>query len=828
MSEIARSFCGLSVAMLAVGLSASSALSAASAMDTFRPRAIRPEGHLKTFLERQHSGTTGNRQALGYPFDGCMWGGVITNVYFEEDLPYSRRIAAPRDEIWWPYEQAAYMLDGMMRLSQLIDAPELKSEFKRNLDFCIDHQAADGDLFRIYSASGSQWPMAVFFRAALAYIDETGDERAKAAFIRHYAGKRDATHKLDDRDVLNIEGMLKVAEWTGDRSYAAAAEEWFRRHAYYAKFANESRVHSHGVTFAEMLKLPALLYKATGKEEWMALAIKAMHDVFAANESPNGQVSCNEYLSGRDPWEGSETCVIADMLCSLGHFVEIFGDCEAADHMERIAYNALPGAMTKDFTAHQYISLPNQAVTTPFSHGSHFFYGEPDWNRYRVCHFAQCCSGNINRAMPLFVQRMWLKRVDGSPVAMLHGPSSVSGRFTGKRYRITCETDYPFGDRLVCRFEMGGGGRARGTRAPAEIDMPFSFRVPSWARSVSTRRNGEAVGLRVPCDRDGRACRPATACIASIAGPWCNGDVLEVIFGQPVTLENDRHWHWLRRGALTFAHPVKTQCIREKPGAKFSDLSFEDPAPFNFAFDLDEIAKTNLAAKTVVSPYPFEQPNLVVRVPMCEIAEWQTLAEQRFTPQVPLFTHPTGRRAIVDFVPYATTLTRITAFPDTVKRTPTPVVRAYASPECYDYDPKKPLSEQMAEPENWTDEEFCDKGVPVQRSPDLWSDLEAQYCMNKGKFAYVLLRFWSDRAGRVTCALGASRCVQAFYRGKEVYSNGPIVEGRMVAPFWFEADAKRGYNFLKVKVATNGKENVFGQDQYRREWGVKLEVFRVD
>ena len=109
--------------MLAVGLSASSSLSAASAMDTFRPRAIRPEGHLKTFLERQHSGTTGNRQALGYPFDGCMWGGVITNVYFEEDLPYSRRIAAPRDEIWWPYEQAAYMLDGMMRLSQLIDAP---------------------------------------------------------------------------------------------------------------------------------------------------------------------------------------------------------------------------------------------------------------------------------------------------------------------------------------------------------------------------------------------------------------------------------------------------------------------------------------------------------------------------------------------------------------------------------------------------------------------------------------------------------------------------------------------------------------------------------
>ena len=97
------------------------------------------------------------------------------------------------------------------------------------------------------------------------------------------------------------------------------------------------------------------------------------------------------------------------------------------------------------------------------------------------------------------------------------------------------------------------------------------------------------------------------------------------------------------------------------------------------------------------------------------------------------------------------------------------MVRAYASPECYDYDPKKPLPEQIAEPESWTDEEFCDKGVPIQRSPDLWSDLEAQYLANKGKFAYVLLRFWSDRAGRVTCALGASRCVQELFGSSNAY-----------------------------------------------------------
>jgi len=767
--------------------------------------AIAPRGHLAEFLNRQVSGTTGCHAEIGYPFDGCMWAGSISNVYFEEDLPYSRKVAAPRDEIWWPYEQSAYMLDGMVRLSQLVDAPQLKDEFRRNLEFCLANQAADGDLFSVYSRSSSQWPMVVFFRAALAYCEETGDERVKRAFIRHYASKRRAPRNVDDRDVLNVEGMLKVAAWTGDRSYVDAAEHWFRRHIYFGKFSHTRRVHSHGVTFAEMMKIPALLAVATGKEEWKSLARKAMRDVFAANETPNGQVSCCEYLSGRDPWEGNETCVSADMMCALGCFLEAFADCEAADHMERIAYNALPGAVTKDFTRHQYISLPNQVVATPFSHGGHFFYGEPDWNRFRACHFAQCCSGNINRAMPLFAERLWMRRkTDGALVSMLHAPSSVSFEKDGRKFVVSCETDYPFGDRLLYRFHCEG-----------TLDTPFLVRIPGWCEPPHFYKCGGKV-----------APVAATGNLAEIAGPWKEGDTLEVVLEQKVELESDRHWHWLRRGALTLAYPVKTRLVEEKPGERFSDLSFEDPAPFNFAFDLDEIAKTELKAEFRPSPYPFEQPNLIVTVPMREIREWQGLSEERFTPPVPLFTHPTGRKVMLDFVPYATTLTRITAFPDTVKRTPLPVVRTYASPMCYDYDPRKPLAEQTAEPESWTDETFCDKGVVLQRSPDLWSDLEAQYLANKGKFAYVLIRFWSDRAGRVTCALGASRCVQAFFEGKEVYSNGPIVEGRMVAPFWFDVEAKKGYNFLKVKVATNGKEKVFGQDQFRREWGVKLEVFR--
>ena len=770
------------------------------------PGAVKPAGHLEEFLKRQVTGTTGSRGRLGYPFSGCMWGGSIPDVHVIDCVPFGGDVVAPRDDIWWPYEQSAYFLDGMVRLSQLVSAPKLRDDFRSCLDWCLDHQAEDGDLFRAYSTSSSQWPVVVFFRAALAYAEETGDERVKAAFVRHYACKRKSRKHLFDRDVLNIEGMLKVAEWTGDRSYVAEAEEWFGNHHYGRLFSTTDRVHSHGVTFAEMLKIPALLYRATGRGKWRTMACKAMRDAFEKNEMPNGQISCNEYLSGRDPWQANETCVAADLMCALGCFLEMDANCEAADHMERIAYNALPGAITKDFRRHQYFSQPNQVVSTPFSHAGHFFFGETDCYRFRACHSCPCCSGNLNRAMPLFVQHLWLKRPDGSPVAMLHGPGAVRGTFGGVPFAISAATDYPFGDTIAYTFDV-----------EKPVEMPFAFRVPGWTRGVTAKKNGVPANL---------VARSGT--LAVVSGRWQKGDRLEVTFDQPVVFESDRHWHWLRRGALALAHPVRTRVVEERAGDPFSDLSFVDPEPFNFAFDLGEIAKTGLKAEFTRSEYPFERPNLVVRVPMREIEEWRTLDEQRFTPPVPLYTHPTGRNVTVDFVPFGTTLTRITAFPDTVRRVQLPVVRTYASPQCYNYDPQWPLADQTADPEAWSDEEFLRKGQVIQRDPDLWSDLQGHYLVDKGKFAYVLIRFWSDRAGKVTCALGASRAVQAFFESREVYANGPIVEGRMLAPFWFDLEVREGYNCLKVKVATNGKEVVFGQDQFRREWGVRLEVFRTE
>ena len=99
------------------------------------------------------------------------------------------------------------------------------------------------------------------------------------------------------------------------------------------------------------------------------------------------------------------------------------------------------------------MSAVNQAVCGPFAQSAHFNYGESTWRQYRRAHFPQCCTGNINRAMPSFVRRMWLQdQASGAPVAMLYGPREFTGEQDGVPYTIVEETNYPFEDAV--RFTL--------------------------------------------------------------------------------------------------------------------------------------------------------------------------------------------------------------------------------------------------------------------------------------------------------------------------------------------------------------------------------------
>ena len=49
-----------------------------------------------------------------------------------------------------------------------------------------------------------------------------------------------------------------------------------------------------------------------------------------------------------------------EMMFSLEEMLEITGDVQWADYLERVAYNALPTQVTDDYSARQYYQQTNK------------------------------------------------------------------------------------------------------------------------------------------------------------------------------------------------------------------------------------------------------------------------------------------------------------------------------------------------------------------------------------------------------------------------------------------------------------------------------------
>ena len=773
------------------------------------PTAIKARGFLAEFLRRQRDGLTGHHAVQGYPFDTVMWKGRIENVHLTEGWHHGKTIPVVRDMAWWPYEQSGYLLDGLIRLGLLLDDPELQREYRENLDYLISHPR-DGRLGRDYHDSGSEWPLAVFFKSVIAWYEATGDERVREAFHRHYRELSVDDLALEMRHFTNLEGVLKLSEWTGDEALKAKAVAACARHnAYHPrldnpyeelwldKAASGKRVVMHGVTFSEELKIPVLLYLYTGDRAGLEAAERCLEKAMREHGQVVGLPSANEFLTGRDPLQGYETCVISDLLWSVGYFLQATGKAGYADQLEKIAFNALPGSITKDFTRLQYLSSPNQVLATPFSNHSHFMRGENAWRQYKANHIPECCGGNLHRVMPNYVLRMFLADASGAPVAATYGPAELRYRYAGVNYRIVEETEYPFEPEIRFRFEL-----------ETALEMPFTFRIPGWCRGAKARLNGEPLTLTAD-----------TGTYSTIRRLWRPGDELVLELPAEVELQRDRQWGCLSCGPLVFSYPVPHSATTEGEG-RFAPLTLMPAGPWNYALDLTGEELKALRPERRDSSYPYDQPPLTLRVPVRRITNYDELALGRYTPELPLFYHLLGDREYLELVPYGCTTTRITAFPDPVERQLLPVVNAAAAGP-YPYDFRRPLAEQSYEPEIRSDEEFYRHAAPVQVNPDDYYDLIHHFQEGEHHLAYLQLRIWAEEAGPATLALGVAGCAIGYLNGEKVLELEPVQEAELTAPLWFDLNLRQGYNYLRLKLAAPPRP-----PQYRRDWGARAVVFR--
>ena len=769
-----------------------------------KPGTVQPTGFLKDWLNQQNKGLSSHYTEQGFPFDTPMWNGGVGKIVPASIVYNDQAAETPSQEAWWPYEQCAYLLDGLLGIG-ILSGDQAKIElFRNNLRYVMEHPDSHGLLGHAYGASDSEWPMTVFFRGAAKYFEFTGDPSVRDAFVNHYRNLPEEKLALGFRHINNLEGVLTAYAWSGDESLLKKAVNAYRKHDEYYSLHTEdefelfrSKITSgrnyviHGVSFSESIKLPVLLYLYTGDADYLKDAEKGLAEVLKRHEQIPGLPSSNEDFAGRDPLQGYETCVINDFAWSLGYFLMASGDGRYADRMEKIFYNAFPGSVLKDFSALQYLSSPNQVIAGPGSNHSFFYRGCATFRQFRADHSAQCCTGNVHRILPNYVMRMWMQREDQSPAAVLYGPSV----FQGEQCTIEEETGYPCEDTIIFRFAVKSG-----------VEMPFTFRIPQWCKAPSVELNGKP--LEMPEIRDG---------FASISRKWGNGDRLVLKLPMSPVRKTDRYWSHYEYGPLVFSLPVKYRLTRENP-SPFAPCELRPESPWNYALPEDTSAEVvRDAAGSLFS----DVPPLKMKVKGVKVSHFDELEQGRYTPEIPLFHQVLSDETELELVPYGNALLRITAFPDMVERKSINSHQVLVS-ECYPYDFRKSLSEQVFLPEKADPAELLAKSRIIEPERSGYCNLFKCYPQTENSLAYLYFRFYSDHDRDAFFALGASSGGEFFFEKRKICVVEPFSDAEYIAPEIVQVRLKRGYNILVAKC-------VLGQVpmQYRRVWGAMAKAFYI-
>lgn len=634
------------ISLLLIGGSTTSAQTNKSVLQDIGIEGMEAEGWMKEVLTTQRNGLTGHIQVAGAPFDKEGWGDATQK----------------KMDRWEDFEQTGYWADGALRCGYLIDDPELTQRVKEWVDFQIDHPKEDGF---IGPELHNLWPHVVFFRVIMAEYSRNPSPRIIKALSNHYknAARSQTLIKtggpewdFNERTMLHIEMLCWLYQQTNDAFFIEKAENTYK--AFCSRkspftmqaFLSDEVPIVHSVSSFETLKIPVILYINTGKKEYLDAAIHGIQKVYKYHGLADGIPSGNEAHDGNMPNEVHETCCVSDAQWALGYFLQATGDVQWADLMEKICFNAAFSVVWKDFKSLQYYSSPNQVIA---KNNSSFcmYVGGQDRMAYRIAHGPACCNGNMNRMIPLFCSRQWMKKGDNGIVAAMYAPSSFTTKLKGSKNEITIqeETNYPFEETIRFRMKM-------------KRSTPFSFwlRIPQWCKGASITVNGQAADI---------VCKAGT--FVEVQRKFSDGDIIELklpMKAKSVSMPYDGVA--FERGPLVFSLNVKAQEeiteTRELDGIKFQSRILTPLSEWNYApVDTENIEVVN--SNDYSNIWNPEMTPVRLKVKAVTVTNWQ-LYRDNFTPYMPSVIRK-GEEKVIELVPVGTTVLRMTVFPD-IRRIP--------------------------------------------------------------------------------------------------------------------------------------------------------------
>jgi hypothetical protein len=421
----------------------------------------------------------------------------------------------------------------------------------------------------------------------------------------------------------------------------------------------------HCVNLGQGLKAPIIYYQYNKKEDDIASVKKALRDLKRTHGWPNGLFGGDEELHTGNPTQGSELCTAVETMFSLEKMLEITGDIQWADHLERIAFNALPTQVTDNFDARQYYQQLNQITISRKLRNFVTSYNGTALT-YGVLTGYPCCTSNLHQGWPKFTQHLWMATNDFGVAALIYSPSKVSMKVAnGINIEISENTFYPFDEKINFIIKIPD-------KKVKQVNFPFHLRIPSWATNVVIRINGE---IFKTIEKGGY--------IEIINRTWDTDDKLDLELPMKIKYEN---WFEgsvaIERGPLLYALKIGEDWKKvdndKKFGDKYGDWYYEvhPTTPWNYCLLETNLKDPNDGKSFVINKkgnngqYPWNLENAPVEIVTRgrKMTDWKLYNESAgpipYSIQYQADLEPEEE---IILIPYGCTTLRITEFPVTIK-----------------------------------------------------------------------------------------------------------------------------------------------------------------
>ncbi len=639
--------------------------------------AIQPEGWLRNELERMAEGMTGH----------------LDQWYPEVCGPRNAWLGGDGDT----WERGPYWIDGLYPLSRILGDKQLQKKAQPWIEWTLANQHDNGYIGpvgikkedrKLPPPRGAQihkpddwWPRMVMLKILQQHYNATGDQRVVECLKKYF---RYQLRTLPDKPLQAPPGGKGGSWWAAQRGgdnlmvvlwfYNLTGEKWLLDLAELihqqtvpvtdwfltgdiTRHRGDQGETLHCVNLAQMTKTPIIRFQQDRDPRHMEAVRKAFADVRAFHGQPHGLYGGDEHLHGDWPDRGSELCSAVEMMFSLEKMLEITGEVDFADRLERVAFNALPTQCLDNHRGRQYFQQTNQVQCTIGDHD--FFNDENDRLVYGVLQGYPCCTCNLHQGWPKFTQHLWMASADRGLAALVYAPSRVTATVAdGVDVTVTEKTGYPFFETVTFSIET-----------PEPVEFSLHLRVPGWCSEASLKVNGKAQGKALP-----------KGSIQVVRRTWKSGDRVELTLPMPLTASTWYHRSKvIERGPLAFALDIQEDWTEVRgpmpegaPAGAMHRGYFEcrPASPWNYALARDATVNpadhftVTQAEMVPLNPWNRESAPVWLKGRAVRLPDWTLVRNSAGNPPLsPVAIPPQARQETIRLIPYGATTLRITEFP---------------------------------------------------------------------------------------------------------------------------------------------------------------------